>query len=54
MTGGGAMLDKLDIALSRRIGVRLHVEQNPMHCVVKGSAAVLAAIEAHEHLLMRP
>jgi rod shape-determining protein MreB len=54
MTGGGAMLDKLDIALSRRIGVRFHVEQNPMHCVVKGSAAVLAAIEAHEHLLMRP
>lgn len=54
MTGGGAMLDKLDVALSRRVGVKFHVEQNPMHCVVKGSAAVLAALDQHEHLLMRP
>ncbi len=54
MTGGGAMLDKLDVALSRRIGVKFRVEPNPMHCVVKGSATVLADIDRHEHLLMRP
>ena len=53
LTGGGALLDKLDAALTRRIGVRFHVEQNPMHCVVKGSAAVLAGLEQHSHLLMR-
>ncbi len=54
MTGGGALLNKLDTALGRRIGVRFHVQQNPMHCVVKGSAEVLAALDEHEHLLMRP
>ena len=42
LTGGGALLDKLDVALTRRVGVKFHVQQNPMHCVVKGSAAVLA------------
>jgi rod shape-determining protein MreB len=54
MTGGGALLDKLDVALSRRIGVKFHVQQNPMHCVVKGSATVLSDPGVHEHLLMRP
>ena len=54
LTGGGAMLDKLDVALTRRVGVKFHVNQNPMHCVVKGSAAVLAGLAEHEHLLMRP
>jgi rod shape-determining protein MreB len=54
LTGGGALLDKLDLALTRRVGVKFHVQQNPMHCVVKGSAAVLANLDEHEHLLMRP
>jgi rod shape-determining protein MreB len=54
VTGGGALLDKLDTALTRRVGVKFHVEQNPMHCVVKGSAAVLADLDRHAHLLMRP
>jgi rod shape-determining protein MreB len=53
LTGGGALLDQLDAALTRRIGVRFHVEQNPMHCVVKGAAAVLAGLEQHSHQLMR-
>ena len=54
LTGGGALLDKLDAALTRRVGVKFHVNQNPMHCVVKGSAAVLAGLAEHEHLLMQP
>ena len=54
LTGGGALLDKLDIALTRRVGVKFRVQQNPMHCVVKGSAAVLADLADHEHLLMHP
>jgi rod shape-determining protein MreB len=54
LTGGGAMLDKIDAALTRRVGVKFQVQRNPMHCVVKGSAAVLAGIGAHAHLLMRP
>jgi rod shape-determining protein MreB and related proteins len=54
LTGGGALLDKLDLALTRRVGVKFHVQQNPMHCVVKGSAAVLAGLAERAHLLMRP
>ncbi|HWK32192.1 MAG TPA: rod shape-determining protein [Hyphomicrobium sp.] len=53
LTGGGALVDKLDVALTRLVGVKFRVQQNPMHCVVKGSAAVLAELNAHEHLLMR-
>ena len=54
LTGGGALLDKIDAALTRRVGVKFHVQRNPMHCVVKGSAAVLEGLRVHAHLLMRP
>ncbi len=54
LTGGGALLDKIDVALTRRVGVKFHVQKNPMHCVVKGSAAVLAGLDEYAHLLMRP
>jgi rod shape-determining protein MreB len=54
LTGGGALLDKIDVALTRRVGVKFHVQKNPMHCVVKGSAEVLAGLDEHAHLLMRP
>jgi rod shape-determining protein MreB len=54
LTGGGALLDKIDVALTRRVGVKFHVQRNPMHCVIKGSAAVLASLNEHTHLLMHP
>jgi rod shape-determining protein MreB len=54
LTGGGAMLDKLDVALSRQVGIRVRGTQSPMHCVVKGSAMVLSELGQREHLLMRP
>ncbi|MDH4981570.1 rod shape-determining protein [Hyphomicrobium sp. D-2] len=53
LTGGGAMLDKLDVALTRQVGVPFHLQPNPMHCVVKGSAAVLAGLDSYKHLLMK-
>jgi rod shape-determining protein MreB and related proteins len=53
LAGGGALLDKLDAALTRRVGVRFQVQANPMHCVIKGAAVVLGALAAHRHLLMR-
>jgi rod shape-determining protein MreB len=52
LTGGGALLDKLDIELARRVGVKFNVPPNPMHCVVKGSAAVLERLSEHGHLLI--
>jgi rod shape-determining protein MreB and related proteins len=54
LTGGGALLKNLDVALTRLVGVKFHVQHNPMHCVVKGSAAVLSGLNEHAHLLMRP
>jgi rod shape-determining protein MreB len=54
LTGGGALLDKLDVELGRRVGVRFFLPEHPMHCVIKGSAAVLASLKSREHLLIRP
>ncbi len=54
LTGGGALLDRLDAELERLVGVRFHVPESPMHCVVKGSAEVLETLPQREHLLIRP
>lgn len=54
LSGGGALLDRLDVELERRVGVRFHVPANPMQCVVKGTALVLQALDEREHLLIKP
>ena len=54
LTGGGALLDRLDQALTQRIGVTCVVPQSPMHCVIKGTAAVLESLVERQHLLIGP
>lgn len=54
MTGGGALLRKLDLELTERVGVRFFLAENPVHCVVKGSALVLQRLSRREHLLIHP
>jgi rod shape-determining protein MreB len=54
LTGGGALLHKLDQELERRVGVPFLVSENPLHCVVRGSALLLANIDRREHLLIHP
>ena len=54
LTGGGAMLDRLDLELTRRVGVPFMVPETPMHCVIKGSALILETLKAREHLLIQP
>ena len=54
LTGGGALLDRIDVELERRVGVRFNVPDNPMHCVVRGSAAVLEDMERRQYLLIQP
>ena len=54
LSGGGALLDKLDLELERRVGVKFVVPENPMHCVVKGTALVLQTLTEREHLLIKP
>jgi rod shape-determining protein MreB and related proteins len=54
LTGGGALLDRLDQELTRRIGVSFIVPQNPMHCVIEGTRRVLDQFARREHLLIKP
>jgi rod shape-determining protein MreB and related proteins len=54
LTGGGALLDRLDEALEKRVGVRFVVPDSPMHCVIKGTVAVLESLGEREHLLITP
>ena len=54
LTGGGALLDRLDQELARRVGVKFLVPDNPMHCVIRGTAAVLESLPEREHLLIKP
>lgn len=54
LTGGGALLDRLDTALEDRIGVRFSVPPNPMHCVVRGTAQILETLAERESLLVSP
>jgi rod shape-determining protein MreB len=54
LTGGGALLDRLDVALAERVGVKVTVPESPMHCVIKGTALVLETLTEREHLLIGP
>ena len=54
LTGGGALLDRLDQELTRRVGVPFTVPETPMHCVIKGSALILETLKQREHLLIKP
>lgn len=54
LTGGGALLDRLDQELARRTGVKFIVPENPMHCVIVGTAEILANLSKREHLLIKP
>jgi rod shape-determining protein MreB len=54
LTGGGALLERLDLALERLVGVRFAVPETPMHCVIRGSAAVLEELDMRRHLLIGP
>jgi len=54
LTGGGALLDRLDAELERRVGVKFSVPDQPTQCVVKGTAAVLEQMSKREHLLIKP
>jgi len=54
LTGGGAQLHALGAALKKQIGVPMIVPEGPMHCVVKGTAAIFRDLPHHDHLLIKP
>ncbi|WP_372647132.1 rod shape-determining protein [Hyphomicrobium sp.] len=54
LSGGGAKLAKLDAELERRIGIKVHIPEQPEQCVIAGSAAILERLKDREHLLIKP
>jgi rod shape-determining protein MreB len=54
LTGGSAQLDRLDQELGRRVGVKFTLTEHPMHCVIRGTAAIMQDLPRREHLLIRP
>jgi rod shape-determining protein MreB and related proteins len=54
LTGGGALLDKLDIEMQRRTGVRFYLAAKPLQSVVLGCGKVLESKGQYDELLIRP
>jgi len=54
LTGGGALLEKLDVDLQRRTGVRFFLAANPLQSVVLGCGKVLQSHGEYEEFLIRP
>jgi rod shape-determining protein MreB len=54
LTGGGALLNKIDIELHRRTGAKFFVAEEAMQCVVKGTGLALERLSEHEHFVIMP
>ncbi len=54
LSGGGAKLAGLDKELQRRIGIEVHLTEQPEQCVISGSAVILDTLKEREHLLIKP
>lgn len=54
LTGGGALLDKIDVELSRKIGVRMIIPEEPRHSVIIGCGKVLENMADFKEFLIRP
>ncbi len=45
LTGGGAMLDSLDELIKEETGMPVHIAENPLDCVAKGTGEALNSID---------
>jgi rod shape-determining protein MreB len=54
LTGGGAMLDGLDKLLAAETGVTVHLAEDPIACVAKGTGRALEQLEKMVHTLISP
>ncbi len=51
MTGGGALIRGLDVLLSQETGLPIHVDEDPLTCVVRGTGRILDDEEKHWSVL---
>ena len=52
MTGGGALLRKLDLLLSKETGMPVHVSEEALSCVGEGTGRSLESIELLKRIVM--
>jgi rod shape-determining protein MreB and related proteins len=52
LTGGGALLDKIDVVLAEKIGVQFDIPADPLRCVVIGAGLALENIDQVGNLLI--
>ena len=51
MTGGGALIRGLDILLAQETGLPVHVDEDPLTCVVRGTGRILDDFEKYRSVL---
>ena len=51
MTGGGALIRGLDRLLQRETNLPIHVDEEPLTCVVRGTGRIVDDIQAYRHVL---
>jgi len=52
LTGGGALLSGLDQHIRNKTGLPVHVAEEPLHSVVKGTGKVLEDIKRYKGILI--
>ena len=50
-TGGGALIRGLDLLLQQETGLPIHLDEDPMTCVVRGAGRILDAPEKYRNVL---
>ncbi|MEC9367079.1 MAG: rod shape-determining protein [Pseudomonadota bacterium] len=51
LTGGGALLQKIDVMLARQTGVKFRIAEDPLRCVAYGTGKALEKVDEMEDLL---
>jgi rod shape-determining protein MreB len=51
MTGGGALIRGLDVLLSHETSLPIHVDEDPLTCVVRGTGRILDDPEKYRTVL---
>tara|TARA_B100000029_G_scaffold513934_1_gene614993 strand:- start:610 stop:1641 length:1032 start_codon:yes stop_codon:yes gene_type:complete len=54
LTGGGALLKNLDLHIRNKTGLPVHVAEDPLFSVVKGTGMVLENIKKYKKVLINP
>jgi rod shape-determining protein MreB len=53
MTGGGALIRGLDHLLAQETGLPIHVDEDPLTCVVRGTGRILDEYDKYRNVLTR-